>query len=300
MAFKRLTLGPLGIAVTANEDAAGLHVSIGGATWRDFARGIKERRARSRGTVAGANGAAPFEHADESLRQRIQDITWYHTIDLGGGLRTPGRFDHTPYLDQYRLPESMQGLRVLDCAAFDGYWSFQFEKRGASEVYALDLDNSSQLDWPPRHELTQEDREMKFGRGFELARERLGSKVKRVVCNLYDLKPELYGQFDVVHSGDVLLHINSPVKALQNMASVCRGYALISDVYFPELDLMGGGMLCEYRGFRDNTWWRMSLAALETMILDAGFARVELLNKFEYGYSDGSGRWHHAVFKAYK
>ena len=56
MAFKRLNLGPLGISVTANEHAAGLHVSFGGSTWRDFARGVKERRAKGRGT--GANGSA--------------------------------------------------------------------------------------------------------------------------------------------------------------------------------------------------------------------------------------------------
>ena len=302
MAFKRLSLGPLGIAVSANEHAAGFHVSFGGTTWRDFARGVKEKRARDREAASAAAAATPFAQDDELVRKRVEGHTWYHTLDLGGGLKTPGRFDHTPYLHEYRLPESMAGLRVLDVATFDGFWAFEFEKRGAAEVFALDLDNRSQLDWSPKRLAAAHPQELqiKFGKGFELARERLGSKVQRVVCNLYDLRPELYGQFDVVHSGDVLLHLSNPIKALQNMAKVCRGYALISDVYFPELDLLGGGLLCEYRGFRDDTWWRMSLGALQNMILDAGFSRVELLNKFQYGYSDGTALWDHAVFKAYK
>ena len=305
MAFKRLRVGPLGIAVTANEHAAGFHVSFEGSSWRDFVRGMKERRARARGNAQGSAPAAAQgapANAKEALQRRVDAITWYHTLDLGDGVVTPGRFDHNPILDLYRLPERVDGLRVLDVAAFDGFWAFQFERRGAKEVIALDLDNASEIDWSPRARREASPRElaMRLGSGFELAQQRLGSQVQRVVCNVYDLTPELYGEFDVVHSGDVLLHLAHPVKALQNMARVCRGYALISDVYFPELDSFGAGSLCEYRGFRDMTWWRMSLAALQQMVLDAGFARVEVLNKFEYGYRDTPGRWQHAVIKAYK
>lgn len=304
MAFKRLNLGPLGIAITANEHAAGFHVSFAGSGWRDFVRERKARRAQEHdaASVPQPVRGSGIGEKDEALRKRVEALTWYHTIDLGGGLRTPGRFDHAPILDKYRLPESLAGLRVLDVATYDGFWAFEFEKRGAAEVVALDLDTGAQLDWsPPRLAAARPDElTRRFGEGFELARERLGSKARRVASSVYDLRPEVHGEFDVVHSGDFLLHINNPVRALQNMARVCRGYALISDVYFPELDALGAGAMCEYRGFRDNTWWRLSLAALEQMIQDAGFSRVELLNKFEYGYSNSSGRWHHAVFKATK
>lgn len=105
----------------------------------------------------------------------------------------------------------------------------------------------------------------------------------------------------VVHSGDLLLHLNSPVKALQNMAQVCSDYALISDVYFPDLDHIGSRRLEEYWGGRDGpTWWRIGLRALEEMVLDAGFSRVERLSTFTYGYRAKPGKWHHAVLKAYK
>jgi tRNA (mo5U34)-methyltransferase len=312
MAFKKLNLGAFGIALTANEYEAGLHFSMGGSFWRSFARGIKEKRGSPRAEAAVTQDlAAPAQPTPQAnltaeqaaLAARADRIGWYHTIDLGDGVKSKGRFDHAPILAEYKLPESFAGMRVLDVATFDGYWAFEFEKRGAKEVYALDLEGPGDLDWPPkaRAAITPEQLAMRFGEGFALAKERRGSKVQRVVCNIYELTPERFGTFDVVHSGDVLLHLNSPVKALQNMARVCTNYALISDVYFPELDQMGQRKLLEYMGGRDNpTWWRISLSALEEMILDAGFSRVERLNTFSYGYRATPGKWQHAVFKAYK
>jgi SAM-dependent methyltransferase len=107
--------------------------------------------------------------------------------------------------------------------------------------------------------------------------------------------------FDVVHAGDFLLHLNNPVRALQNMAKACGGYALISEPYAPELDIPGQGLLAEYRGgSHDVTWWRFSLPTLERMILDAGFARVERLARFRYGPAGLPDTMHHVVFRAWK
>ncbi len=54
--------------------------------------------------------------------QEIGAVDWYHTIDLGAGIVTPGMFDHRGTLDLYRLPDRMDGLRVLDVATWDGFW----------------------------------------------------------------------------------------------------------------------------------------------------------------------------------
>ena len=241
--------------------------------------------------------------ARAELIRRINRVNWYHTFDFGNGVRTPGVFDHTPILDQYKLPKRFDGKRVLDIATFDGFWAFEFEKRGAREVFALDLEGPRDLDWPPKRlaEATEEETSVRFGEGFAIAKEQFGSSVTRVVCNVYDLRPELFGLFDVVHSGDLLLHLNSPIKALQNMARVCTEYALISDVYFPDLDYVGSRPLLEYMGGREaTTWWKIGFRALQEMILDAGFSRVEVLSNFSYGYRALPGRMQHAVLKAYK
>lgn len=311
MAFKTIGLGGFNISLSANEFEVGLKFSLNGSAWERFARNIKSRRQQRRieqaasipqaagsdKRAAASPGCSPEESA---LIDRINAIRWYHTLDFGYGIKTPGAFDHTPILDSYRLPASFASLRVLDVATFDGYWAFEFEKRGAREVYALDLDRLADIDWSPKRRAQATEAELAFrlGAGFALAKERFQSKVRRVVCNVYDLKPETFGMFDVVHSGDLLLHLHGPVKALQNMARVCTQYALISEVYFPELN---SGRLLEYFGGQDEvSWWRFSLPALQDMILDAGFARVELLNTFNYGYGVVPGKWYHAVFKAYK
>lgn len=301
MAIKTMRLGGLQFSLTAGPHEAGLHLSLGGRWWERLAgrlggeRGVEHEVARPPAPEEGGE-AAPVD-----LLRRIQGVRWYHTIDLRNGVRTPGVFDHAPILDQYRFPERLDGMRVLDIATYDGYWAFELERRGASEVLAMDLESRADLDWPPKRVAAAGEPPERFGQGFEIAREALGSRARRVVCNVYDLRPESFGHFDVVHAGDLLLHLNSPVRALQNMARVCTGYALISEPYFPDLDCMGSRPLLEYRGGGDApTWWKIGLNALKEMVLDAGFSRIEVLNTFTYGYRTRPGRMSHAVIQAFK
>ena len=61
---------------------------------------------------------------------------WYHRIKLPDGTVTPG---WAPICaEKYALPKDMSGLRVLDIGAWDGYWTWEALKRGASEVVAID------------------------------------------------------------------------------------------------------------------------------------------------------------------
>src|SRR5581483_12366538 len=123
-----------------------------------------------------------------SLRERASEIGWYHSMELAPGLVTSGMFDLRDQVARYGLPERMDGLRVLDVGTWDGFWAFEFERRGAAEVIALDLDDEAELDWPPRRRPTRFP-ELRRGEGFRLAHEVLGSRVERVVCNLYDADP---------------------------------------------------------------------------------------------------------------
>ncbi|MBL8702110.1 MAG: methyltransferase domain-containing protein [Alphaproteobacteria bacterium] len=236
-----------------------------------------------------------------SLANAIAAHRWYHTIDLGNGVRTPGYFDHDPYLPLYRLPESLAGKRVLDVATFDGYWAFQFERRGAAEVVALDLPNAAGLDLsaPRRAAMSAEELARPFGGGFALAAEALKSKVRRVEASVYDLSPERHGLFDLVHIGDVLLHLRDPVRALACVRSVTRETAIISDCFWPDLDRWPErrGMVYE-GGAGENVWWRLGAETIRAMIRDAGFGRVEELARFRYGGTKDGPNLHHVVFVA--
>lgn len=311
MAARKFGIAGFEVAAFANARGAGLSLGFGGAPWRKLVpiltrRGLARPPAGAPAQPTGFAGSTPqSEPLSEAaaVQAQVDSVGWYHTIDLGHGVRTPGQFDHTGLLPLYRLPDSVAGQRVLDVATFDGFWAFEFERRGAAEVIALDLDKPVDLDFPPkvRAAITEEQRGHRFGRGFEIAKAALKSKVQRVACSVYDLSPPRHGLFDIVHAGDFLLHLNSPVRALQNMAAVCRGYALISEVYSPELDRPGADRLVEYRGgASDVTWWRFSLSALQQMVLDAGFSRVDVVATFKYGQRGMPRSMHHVVLKAVK
>ena len=66
----------------------------------------------------------------EILRQKIAAMPyWYHRIELPGGIVTPGWAPMNAAA--YRIPDRLDGQRVLDVGAWDGFWSFEALKRGA-------------------------------------------------------------------------------------------------------------------------------------------------------------------------
>lgn len=171
-------------------------------------------------------------------------------------------------------------------------WTF-----GAAEVVAIDVADMSACDLPPslRKRSTPEELWRETGDRFRLCHEALASKVRREIMSVYELSPERLGTFDFVFAGDVLLHLMNPMKALQNICSVTAGRALFVDVFNPVLP----GRLISYESGAVNcTWWMMSLGALESMIADAGFSRVTLLNKFLLGYRGAAPAVWRAAFEA--
>lgn len=91
-----------------------------------------------------------------------------------------GQLYHRSFLSLYHLPDDLTGKRVLDVDTFDGFWSFEFEKRRAREVATIDIKSCKDLDMLPRlrAELSEEELNQESGNGFKIAREILGSKVK--------------------------------------------------------------------------------------------------------------------------
>lgn len=241
--------------------------------------------------------ASSAQSAQQRIEDRIAGIRWYHSIRLGQGVITPGIFDHVPYLSKHPLPERMDGMRVLDVGTFDGFWAFEFEKRGAAEVVALDIGKRRELDLQPRirNGLTTEELDEEFGRGFFTARDILGSKVRREVLSVYDLSPERLGTFDVVNVGSILLHLLNPMKALDHIRSVVGGYASIAECYSPRIPFR----LLRYLGGVNHTaWWSFSVGCLHQMIIDAGFENVELVAKYGLPHKELNRKIYHATFRA--
>ncbi len=228
---------------------------------------------------------------DKALAERVAAIPWYHTIELGHGIVTPGFVDHREQLPYYHLPESLAGMRCLDVATFDGFWAFEMERRGAAEVVGVDVADGNDCDLPRlvRLETLKHPEAKPMGLGFRIAREVLGSKVKHQICSVYDLSPEKVGTFDFVNLGDLLLHLRDPQLALQSIASVCHGTFWMAEVYVPALEGYGDRRLSQFSPWLPSfTWWLPSSNTLRAMMAVAGFTEVEELDRVTLKTKDGS------------
>jgi tRNA (mo5U34)-methyltransferase len=233
------------------------------------------------------NLATPQEVVDDparpGLKDKVEAVDWYHTIELGNGVVTPGFVDHRAQLPQYHLPESFAGKRCLDVATFDGFWSFEFERRGASEVVGADIQQRTDGDIPnPFRAAIAKHLQATMGEGFRVAHAALDSKVDHRICNVYDLAPERVGLFDFVFVSDLLLHIRDPQLALERIFSVATGDLLVADVFMPGLDHYGERSLTACPGWMPGsyTWWMPGVQTLKQMMLVAGFESIEELGRF--------------------
>jgi tRNA (mo5U34)-methyltransferase len=222
--------------------------------------------------------------AATDLLEQASEHSWYHTIPIAPGVVTDGWFDLRPYLPLYGLPERMEGMRALDVGTWDGFWAFEMERRGA-EVVALDVDDQSQLDWPPRLRPKTFPPVEERGAGFRLAHRILGSSVERITCNLYEATPEQLGEFDVVLCGSVLVHLRDQLLALERIAGLCRGTFISAEAYER---LAGPIPVSRFRANWDwDVFWLPSARTWRRMIWTAGFETVKRRGTFRMRSKDG-------------
>jgi tRNA (mo5U34)-methyltransferase len=228
-----------------------------------------------------------------------QRRAWYHTIDLPDGTSTPGYFDTRPVAEQITWPAGLQGGRCLDVGTFDGFWAFEMEKRGGAEVVALDLDDPAELDWTYDERVRGPEVIRQWGAergpGFAETSQALGSSVTRVAKSVYDLDPDVDGQFDVVFCGALLLHLRDPLRALEAMRTVCRGELVLAETVDPFLDIVAKGRPAARFHPDWDQWWQVNSAGLVEMVTVAGFEMQSIskriLLQFGAGSTDAPPPW---------
>jgi tRNA (mo5U34)-methyltransferase len=216
---------------------------------------------------------------------------WYHTIDFPDGTSSPGWYDMRSVAKSVVWPTQLKGGRCLDVGTFDGFWAFEMERQGAAEVAALDLDDPAELDWcyDDRDTGSQavEEWGTTRGPGFASAAEKLGSKVDRINCSVYNLDPATHGQFDVVFCGAILLHLRDPVMALEKMRAVCRGTLVCVESVDPYLELAARRRPAAAFHPEPDEWWVVNSAGLSSMVTTAGFRVAQVFPRWLAGYGPG-------------
>jgi tRNA (mo5U34)-methyltransferase len=198
------------------------------------------------------------------LRAEVARTRWFHTIDLGEGIVTPGVDDSARKLRWLHLPEDLSGMTVLDVGAWDGFFSFECERRGAARVVAVDP-----VGWG-----SSPDNARGSKAGFEIARRALGSAVEDLeLDSVLDLSPERVGTFDVVLFLGVLYHLRDPLTVLERVTSVAGDLFVLET----HVDLIGRRpAMAFYPGDEvdgdHSTWWGPNPSLLHALLGDRGFA----------------------------
>lgn len=244
----------------------------------------------------------------EELLRLVEDISWYHTIELGNGVVTRGYFDHRELLCNYGIPEDMSGKSVLDIGASSGYFSFEFERRGAKRVLATDVRWEDQdiapvvekdgfLETSSSGILSSQKSHGFSMSSFEVAKELLGSKVEQREINAYQISAESVGIFDFVFCGSLLLHLTDNFKVIKNIFDVTNECAVIATCVsenFPDQPVAT---------FLNNTservFWIPNMKCLTEMAKASGFEKVEEGERFDLVNRDGH-HVHHGVVRCWK
>ncbi len=215
-----------------------------------------------------------------SIRQarRAQDHSkelaekgWYHSFELPDGTVIEGVNSlerQRQRFARFRLPANLCGKRVLDIGAWDGWFSFEAERRGAA-VTSIDCVEAEH---------------------FLEMRRKLSSHADYRILEIYELPDAGLGKFDIVFLLGVLYHLKHPLLGLETACGMATDTAIVESFVtdgdtwqehrddIPTVEFYEG---YELGGQFDN-WVGPSVACLLAMCRTAGFARVELLHTEPY------------------
>lgn len=270
------------------------------SAWRP--RGLGSLRRVVRRAAGAARGILPDTPEGRELRARVAGAPfWWHSIDLGHGVTTPGMKSPEQLareVSSLALPD-LRGRTVLDIGAWDGFFSFLAEERGAARVVACDrfawaLDREAK----DRYKADCKSRgvpplsfdrvpgllrdELPGKRAFDLAHAARKSRVETLVAEYMTMDLDAVGAFDVVLYLGVLYHMEDPLAALRRVRRLTSGVAIIET----EAVAVGG---FEGRPFAEffppdgkllgdpTNFWSPNAPCLAGLCETAGFSRVDLL-----------------------
>jgi tRNA (mo5U34)-methyltransferase len=219
--------------------------------------------------------------APAAVAERVRDSVplWFHTFALAPGVYTPGiARDHG-----YRLgvlgADRLAGRTVLDVGAFDGFYSFLAEARGARRVVAID--NEQYVDWVrTRFGVT-----LPGGVGFRAIAELLASRVEYRRMDVLDVR-ELGERFDVALCFGILHRVTDPIALLRALADVLApGGEVVLETYgsrlavdAPAIEVHEPGDVYARDGF---VYWGFSPEGLRRLGRIVGLDVLEVVDELE-------------------
>jgi tRNA (mo5U34)-methyltransferase len=203
----------------------------------------------------------------EAIAERVKRFPWFHSIDLGSGIVTPGAKSpeiHAHEAAAFFDPIRMEGTSVVDIGAWNGFYSFEAKRRGAKRVLATDS-----YCW--KHD------QFHGRETFDLALSALGLDIEAMMVDVPELSPERVGTFDVVLFLGVFYHLFDPIDGLRRAAALAQEVLVVeTHTDLCELDRPAMVMYpgAELAGDPTN-WWGPNPACMLALLRQFGFEKVD-------------------------
>lgn len=219
-----------------------------------------------------------YTYSEEETLAQVARVSWLHQIDVGHGIVTPGRNVAWPDVARLGLPDDMQGKRVLDVGAADGFFSFLCEERGA-KVTAIDI-----IEGLPVSEGEH---------GFKIAAKLRSSQTEFREISVYQAH-ELDGEFNIVLLLNVLYHLKHPLYGLEQIYNKMadKGVLYLKTYFYEDIRLknlrfdLSDRALCQFFESDElnhdiTNWWAPNKRCLEAMLRSVGFKGIKMLAKHD-------------------
>lgn len=197
---------------------------------------------------------------------------WFHTIDLGNGILTPGLKSAEMMRQESEAmfgPINLRNKSLLDVGAWNGGFSVEAARRGAARIAALD-------------HATWNNPELQGRETFDLVAEATNNKFDAIDIDLDQsgLSLKSLGRFDVVLFAGVFYHLIDPIAATRELAALTREVLVVEThvenigdgrpamVFYPGAELSND---------RSN-WWGPNVACVVSLLKQFGFPKVDVSN----------------------
>lgn len=201
-----------------------------------------------------------------ALRARVNAHRWFHQIDFGDGIVSPGviPLEILRGMADIFFGNGIKGKTVLDIGCWDGFLSIEAARRGAARVLAIDHFAWSNQCWGQRA-------------AFDLARSTLAPTIEVMDIDLADLNVERIGTFDIVLFAGVLYHLKHPLLTLDQLAPLAKE-TFILETHLDAREETRPAMIF-YPGSELNNdstnWWGPNRACVEAMLRTVGFSAIQ-------------------------